>query len=331
MAPNSFTFSFSLRIAVLLLAFLAGLVAIDRAAAFCLTQLLQGITTGQASGGLINAALQHADSSVIVFGSSLANHHISPAKIEESTGLKCFNAGCDGQNIHYARMLQALLLKNGTRAKVFVYMLNWNDLFLNNSSAANIFGPFRGQSQIIDDMLNDNQLKNRFKSLSHTYRFNGLAIPILRQRLKPNHEGELGFLPLESEFRDSHAELARVARESSITEITLEQMHAAEKKIAIYEDFVNVARSAGLEVLLVKGPTLRLGVPAGVQERFATEQFQALAERTGGTFLQLDETRFPEFAEHESFYSDRLHLNKTGALRMSELLSDYLIPWLRLR
>ena len=111
MARNSFTSNSSLRRVSFLLAFIAGLVAIDRTTAYCLTKLLHGITTGQASGGLINAALQKADSSVLVFGSSLACHHIDPVTIEKLTGRSCFNAGCDGQNIDYARMLEALLLK----------------------------------------------------------------------------------------------------------------------------------------------------------------------------------------------------------------------------
>ena len=324
MARNSFTSNSSLRRVSFLLAFIAGLVAIDRTTAYCLTKLLHGITTGQASGGLINAALQKADSSVLVFGSSLACHHIDPVTIEKLTGRSCFNAGCDGQNIHYARMLEALLLKNGTRAQSFVYMLNWSDLFLSNSTAANLFGPFRGQSQVIDDLLNDNHLKNRIKSLSHTYLFNGLVVSILRQFIKPNHEGILGFVPLESEFRDTHSELARVAREANIREITPEQFIEAEKKLALYEAFANAAQSAGIEVVFVYGPTLRKGVPAGVQETFAVKRFEAVAERTGCKFLGLDESNLAEFAEQESLYNDRLQLNKAGALRLSELLATYL-------
>ncbi len=321
---NSSTSSSRLKIATCITLFLTGLWAVDRLIAGSLRHCLNEVTTGQVSGGFITAALADSDADVMVFGSSLARHHIDPELVAQEINGQCYNAGCDGQNIYYARLLEALLLQRGCSSQTFLLVLNWSDLFQDNLAAAKMFNVYRDELSLVSDILDAGEPTNRIKSISRAYRFNGLAVSLLRQWLRPVQEGIDGFARLDRPFVDRESEIRQMKADAAKLNIDELTKQKAEAKLIYYRQFISTAQSAGIRVVFIYGPTLRKGIPMGAAEEYAMHRFRQIADEEGATYLQLDEDIVAEFQD-QSLFCDRRHLNSTGAKRFTAMIMDNLL------
>lgn len=181
----------------LLLLFAAALVVTDRALTPPLARLFAetrvGIVAGQA-----NLALAHRDADLLVFGSSRAVYQVDPDVLAARLGLSAQNAGNRGQGVRYARGLEALLLERGSRAKVFVLVLDFEDLWSEDSERLQALAPFWGESPVLDALLVQRGPFERLKLASGLYRYNSMLLPMLAHRLRPDPGADAanGFLPL---------------------------------------------------------------------------------------------------------------------------------------
>ncbi|MCA9118911.1 MAG: hypothetical protein H6822_16490 [Planctomycetaceae bacterium] len=299
-----------------IVAFTLGLVTLDRLIGFGMRMAYDHTFTGEA-GGQINEAIRCRDREVIVFGSSLARHQVDPSVLCAQLSEPSFNAGCNGQDIYYARMLQSLILGKGCASKHFVYILNWRDLVVDDLDRARMFSVFCDESQTIRELLGSSP-GSWLKLKSHTYRFNTLAMSTVRQLIAPEYEGHDGFVPIQVEYEPAAGDFADMESDLRVglTASALAQMSA---KLELYRDFSTAARRQNIRVTFVVGPTYRDGRPRGAGERFALEQLQKVAKETGANFLVLDETTVPAF-QNTFCFGDPRHLNARGAALFSELL-----------
>jgi len=81
---------------------------LDKVIYLSINKISKQVYTGQTGGKLNQYLKQNSDLNFIVFGSSRANHHIDPEKIDS----KSFNMGMDGTKIVYSNTLIKLLPKN---------------------------------------------------------------------------------------------------------------------------------------------------------------------------------------------------------------------------
>ena len=95
--------------------FVVGVFVLDRAIGFVLGKMLENVKTGQ-SVGLINAAIDHRNDDILVFGNSRAMRHVDPRILTDGTTCTAYNAGLQGQDHRYQRMLQSLMITRGTSA-----------------------------------------------------------------------------------------------------------------------------------------------------------------------------------------------------------------------
>ena len=234
------------RLAIRALVFLLLLVLLDRGTGALLGAGFRRVESGD-RGGLIRRALARADSDLIVFGSSRARRHYEPAVFAERLGLRSYNAGCDGQGVAYARMLERLVLAEGTRARVFVLQADGADLYESLLARATVFAPFYGRDPVVDELLEGATPFGRWKLMSSAYRYNSMVHAIVRNLAAPKPEPADGFLPAEG-AQQSAAVPARPSAQRGPAGAPRAILAA---KLTLFEDFVSDAAAAGILPVLV--------------------------------------------------------------------------------
>ncbi len=305
---------------VLSIAFLSGLLLLDRAVGTAMRAAYERTFTGEA-GGQINDALRHSDSDFVIFGSSLARHQVDPGVLEAQLGVSAFNAGCNGQDIYYARMLQSLLLQRDCKCSHFVYVLNWRDLVQDELDRARMFSVFADDSITIRQILAPSPVQ-QVKLQSRAYRFNTLAVSTLRQLIAPDFEGTAGFVRILVDYQPVARDFREMDRDLHAG-LSAGELSIMAKKLQYYRDFSLAAKRRGIAVTFVVSPTFRAGRDRGPGERLAVERLLAVAADTQANFIVLDETTVPAFRD-VSYYGDPRHLNADGAALFSNLLAQCL-------
>jgi hypothetical protein len=292
--------------------FLLGVFVIDRAIGLGLGKMLHKVDTGEGVGR-INAAIENVDNDIFVFGSSRGRHHIDPRILEKDLGAKAFNVSSNGMGIDYALMLESMLLKRGTHAKVFVAVVLPTDLYKGMTPKASMFAPFVNDNPVLHQTL-DQDWRDRFKLSFYSYRYNSLIFPILKNYVKKSPDFR-GYLPLSGhlpEKLDTNAPPPPEPRNRTIDPKGLEN----------YAQFVDLAKARGIKVVFVVGPTYRY-YPAQKSELQALQMLRDLAQQHGATFLYMDENELQVFKDPK-LYKDAAHLNEQGAVIFSNLLADRL-------
>lgn len=297
--------------------FLLGFLVLDRAAGFGLGLLFARIDSGESSGGLANAALKHKDAQVIVFGNSRSRHHVNPRVMEAILGGKVHNAGSQGQGIHYQRILEELLLDAGTQADVFVRIFDVRDLESDAISGANSLSPFYGRNARVDALLESAGNFAELKYQLHTYRYNSLILPILRNLISPEQLTDDGFKPLEGNRVETDP------RKVLPTLPPSNPLKLREQNQALIAEFNAAAKAKGIRVVGVIGPRWRLPRPLSPDEVAYFDLYKKLSAAQGVPVLELDERHIPAF-EDPSLYYDQDHLNAKGADVFSSLLAERL-------
>ena len=293
-------------------AFLLGLLAIDRLLAAGLERVYAGVRSGQLVG-LVNHALDQTDKELLVFGSSRAVYHIDPEVVGAKLGLSGFNAGSPGQGVLYARGVQALLLERGSRAKLHLLHVDPKDLWAADPQRIARLAPFFGSSRALDHLLVAQLGPNlRWKLALGTYRYNSLVLPLLNGWLRPGPDAGSGFRTLPG--RRGSLEPGEPAPAAGPIRPDVEQ---------VFRDFVRAGREQGAVVAFVASPRWR---PHGLDpiERIGRERLAEIAAEEGAAWLAFDLDSHPIFRD-ETLFADPAHLNARGARLFSEQLADALL------
>lgn len=301
--------------------FLLLLFALDRGCGLILASLFEKIEAGESSGGLVNLALKNKDASVIVFGNSRARHHVAPAVMESMLGVKVHNAGSQGQGIHYQRILECLLMDAGTAARIFVKVLDIRDLESDAIQGANSLSPFYGRNARADELLSSASLFAPLKYQLHTYRYNSLLLPIVRNVIAPEKSEGDGFKPL----RGNRVELDK-SKQQPVPKAS-EKLKLREGNDLVLGEFIQAARDKGIQVVGVVGPRWRIPRPRSPDEVAYLDLYRKLGQKYGMIVLDLDEEQVPALQDPK-LYFDADHLNAEGAVVFSTALAQALKPML---
>jgi hypothetical protein len=292
--------------------FLVGLFVLDRAAGFVFAKLLQNVKTGQ-TVGRINASLDHRDDDIIVFGNSRAMRHIDPRILTEGTSCSAYNAGVQGQNIYYYRMLESLMISRGTSARLFVLLADPGALYSTGQERARNMAPFVDDNETVRRMVREITPFAEVKLASRAYRYNGLALSILRHTFSHPKPSETGFVPLHGN------KLGSFEGEGPIIVERKGPGEVQPKLVETLREYIVEAQRQGIAVVLVQGPRLsRFG-----DEEAGREALESLTRELSTPMIRLDETVVPEFRD-PGLYRDLAHLNAEGAELFSRKLADEL-------
>lgn len=299
---------------LLVLAFAAGLFAIDRGLGLVLSEAASRLVTGE-QVGRINHALAQKDAQIVVFGSSRAAHHIDPAILREDLGLSAFNAGAPGQSIRYARALEALLLERGTRARLFVLHVLPRHLWGVSAAPLQRFAPFYGESPALDAMLDATRPQAWLELQSEAYRYNSLVLPILGNLVRDRRPPGNGFRAIPSDRPQNLVPRSPADPAPGPVDPEIGRL---------YVDFIEAARRRGIEVVLVDGPRWR---PDGFRpvDRIGQAYLERLARDQHAAWIVIDERNAPVF-EDARYFSDIAHLTREGAGIFTRELARRLRP-----
>lgn len=298
---------------LLAFAFVAGLVVLDRGLGFLLSRLFDRIETG-AQVGLANAAIRQTDAGIVVFGSSRAVYNVDPQVLERELGLSAYDAGSPGQGIAYARAIEALLLDNGSHARLFVLHVDPKDLWGSDPARLQRLAPFYGRDPAVDALLEATSPTAPLKLRIATYRYNSLLLPMLGNLLRerrPTGDGSRKMptdRPQNLERREGDFDPGPIPPDGG----------------RLFADFIDAARERGIAVALVDGPRWR---PDGLSasDLAARARLQAIAREHGAAWIVIDELSDPVFRDPQLF-ADVAHLRPEGARIFSERLAAALRP-----
>lgn len=300
--PNTFKKSL-----LSLLIFIVLFYVCDRGFYFVLNAAFHCTTTLD-KGGIVNKVLQEK-CDIVVLGSSRAVLHYDPRILGSKLNMSAYNAGCNGQQVHYTRALVDLILQKQTPA---IAIINVDTGFVMgarfNLCQAATLAPFMDASGIIKNMIYSKGPFEKLKYLSLSYRFNDKPLVILASLLFEDKTIS-GFSPREGKLDPAKAQ-------EKITS-TLEPDREMMK---LLRQTVSQLKGAGSYVVLVLSPTwskegridpMRIAILRAIRDLAQDEQV---------SFLAVTNENTPEFQNSE-YFRDPDHLNADGARIFSEILA----------
>jgi len=189
MSKSSLSYLIQIFLFVIILTYI-----VDKVIYLSINQISKQVYTGQTVGKLNHYLKQKDDLNFIVFGSSRANHHIDPVKIET----KSFNMGMDGTKIVYSNTLIKLLPKN-KKQTVLLHISPKNSVSTNykGEDVINLSTLFHQQDIVKNEIKKYNQNK-LIQDIFWCQIYNNSALGIIKNYFIPNYnyKSYFGFDPI---------------------------------------------------------------------------------------------------------------------------------------
>ena len=262
-----------------------------------------------------------ANNEAYIFGSSRAKHHYDPTILQQESGVRFYNAGAEGQDIMYLRMLADLIEKDH-QPKLYLVNLSFSDLMKSSYrfKRVSIFRPYVGQSPVIQRLLK--RFDTHWYEIHrwvHSYDYNtqlgGLLTAPLAMPLNN------GYQPLRRSY-DPADNLKQFRLAAQIDEFVLRELVA----------FIRQAQSKHIQVVLSVGPTYRYysDFTLSPADWFLLNGIRQTAKVMHVPYIEIPEISDIKYRSPD-FYADVEHLNEKGASYYSHQVGQQLRGILRLQ
>lgn len=267
----------------------------------------QRTTSGEA-GGSVNKVLKEKIDMVIL-GSSRAVLQYDPRILGAKLNMAAYNAGCNGQNLHYARGIVDLVLKRQTPsiAIMDIDAGSVQDAAVDLNKAT-VLAPFMGDSGVIKNMLYSKGVFERLKYLSRSFRFNSKVLSILKN------------LFLEDTSMDGFTPNTTIMDPEQYPDIMQGDMEPEPAMMQLLRETISALKAAGTHVVLVVSPRWTKEGKVPSYRMPALRAIRELAQREQVSFLAVTIESASVFQKSE-YYKDPAHLNAEGARIFSEILA----------
>lgn len=284
---------------------------IDRMVFFGFNKISDKVYSGQTIGKL-NQYLKIKDSlEIIVFGSSRANHHINPVKINKNS----FNMGIDGKSIAYSGTLIKLL--STKKRQTILLHIEPETVFNENYSGNDIkvLNVKYNRDFIIKKEIDKIEQNNFFQIFYHSLSYTGIFFGIIKNYFKPNYDYKtyFGYDPIY--VSENQKEIfKKIINKRKIDDITAHQhvLGICKKNLninKIYNDYLNELN----EFCLTNNKKLILFTSPYFFESCKTynEKLKEVLENKRIDFYDFSDL----FKENNQlkFWKDGLHLSNLGA------------------
>lgn len=265
-------------------------------------------TKGGVTGNLVYINTQ-LDDSVVVFGSSRANHHYVPGVLQDSLGVTVYNCGIDGNGILMAYCLLNNMIESGSHPKLVIYdFFPRFDLYENGDhlSPLSKIKPFfriKGMKDIINDLAPDEY----HKLWLSTYRYNSQFIQIISDALSPKQKAIKGYMPLDGTITTDF-----VNDEEYDESVKIDTLKAVYLK-----KFINLCERESIDLVFVTSPHYFHTYDVKLYS-------ELLEDYAGSEFRLIDFRNHSKFTGHKELFQDPSHMNRRGAGEFSRLLIDSL-------
>ncbi|RPI00709.1 MAG: hypothetical protein EHM72_08440 [Calditrichaeota bacterium] len=239
---------------------------------------------------------------VVIMGSSRAFRSYIPAIISESTGLRVFNAGQNGQYLLYAYALEQLMLERHVPKVIVLDILPSYIIRLPNPKEEigklATLAPFYSNRQVRQLLRHDDFFEG-LKYCSKMYRYNSkiLSIAELFRSAPKNVDNGYEFVgnltfKIKNPFVDD----------------TLEKVQVDSFKLAILQDFI---RSAKDRHVLVIGCMSPVSEPVSPRVEELIKWYQNFFHENQMPFMNYADTAFARYQQKE-YFSDITHMDGQG-------------------
>ena len=256
-------------------------------------------------------SLQEADQDIMIYGSSRALRHYSPAIISAGLGMSCYNAGRDGQGIFYVEAVIKAQLKRYTPKIALIdlheEMFKYGHEKIDRLSC--LLPYFDSHPEIRPIILKRSKFE-RIKLLSNVYPYNSMILTIAKNNFAKAGD-HYGYMPLSRKMRPSELppppKKTKTFDKSSINPDTIKSL----------ETICNMLKTHDVKVVLLISPYF-----GGSQDPDMKEIVKAHAMEWSVSFFDFsgDENIMQDYR----YWADRIHMNNDGAMAYSKKINRVL-------
>lgn len=294
------------RLIIKFLVFVALFVTVDRIISYGINKLYRKTDNYPIEyQNAFNKILYNIDEDVVIIGESRSTHSYIPQLIKDSLGLSCINAGKDGtdflvQNFCINRMLDRY------QPKVIIWELTPNaltDIELEDElDRMNALQPFYHIPEA-KQLINQRSKYEKFKMLSHLYRWNGKLLGIIKILIGNKQDnGTNGYMPLDESRHPT--KLIDIKYDNTIVDSRVEAMRATLQRV----------NRCGVLLVVVSSPVYYRS-NMRYTKQFAVFHEALKEEHT--CWLDYSEDQY--FIERDDLFYDIDHLNNNGAIKYMQV------------
>jgi len=297
--------------------FIIVLVVIDQSIGFLLRQLYFSQRKGQFAQ--TTYAVDSANQDIIVFGSSRAVRHYSPAILSKAFGKSCYNVGRDGQMIPYYTALEDVIFNRKKPSMVILDINSWE--FVNGPSKyekLSILLPYCSKHPELINYIKIASPLERYKLLSAIYPYNSSLFIATNNKVFENKLpiDENGFDPLNKKMDNTTITFTKRLLEQAKIDNGRVKLDMDTMSLVLYTQFLQKCIDANIPTYVVISPTLAPELPTEQKTKLIaiTKSFPSVAF--------LDFSSDSNYNGHFEKFADIYHLNRDGAEEFSnELVS----------
>lgn len=256
-------------------------------------------------------AIDKTTDQVLIFGSSRAYHHYMPSIIEEKLKMSCYNVGFPGQLLIFNYATLKAILKR-YNPKMIVLDLMPGELRIERASYDRLsyLLPYYKEHPEIHPIIKLRGPYEKYKLISSIYPFNSLFLMIAGGNLeyfKKSKKDEKGFVALTNKLNSSIE-----INESSPYDLD-------STKINILKSFIKICIKSKVNLVISCSPSF---INFKKQD-FSIQIAKDMSKLYGIPFF--DYSNDTTFLNDCSLFDDPGHLNKSGAIIFSNLISSRLM------
>lgn len=278
---------------------------------FGIGKLLQFFYFRQSSGFQYRTtlAMEKTNADILVFGSSRANHHYSPEIFEKYFHYSFYNAGRDGCSIFYHYAVLKSVLKR-YHPKLVILDFSHGEFDKNQDSydrLSSLLPYYEGHPEI-RPILKLKSPNEKIKMISHIYPYNSSVLAIAIGNTEYNKvrwEDNKGYVPLNKELT-----------ESIQTDTTTWTKEIDSIKVKMYESFITDCIKSNVKLFIVCSPYFLKFTKSDASVKIGLK----IAQKYGVEFY--DYSNSSMFSKNSLYFTDRDHLNDTGAKFFSGSVID---------
>lgn len=253
----------------------------------------------------VHSMMTEATPELLILGSSRASHHYITSIIEDSLGLKAYNAGVDGQGttISYA-LLKGVSQRKIPRLIICEITPNF-DLFDTTGLGLHYLYPYIDNLDIRKMILDFNE-NDRIKLWSNAYRLNSKLFRIFPSMLSSTDYNK-GYVPIKNQTVKDNTK--------DNTKVTPKIVYQVSKKKEKYlRKLICEALDNNCKIIFFISPVYKGGDAAMYQK-----EIDIIREYKIPIYNHMDDTMF---ITNPNLFSDRTHLNDYGACEYTKVIIE---------
>lgn len=243
---------------------------------------------------------------ILILGSSRSVHHFVPSAIEDSLKMSVYVAGQDGNGIVLMNPLLHIIANRRMPQIVIYDLVESFDIEDDDAHKyLTYLRPLWGKDSYTDSIICKVDRAERYKLLSHGFRYNSAPLSILKCYVGGEGSFDRGYSPL-------HGTMA--APETTNT-IAGGNTPLSPLKLALFKDMIVFCRDNGIRLFFTVSP--QYGAAPDDAERLVST-----IENLGGEVF--DYSTDAAFADTPEYFQDSWHLNYKGAAVLTDSIIDRL-------